>query len=103
MTLNSITDERICPNCKSDKLIQKGKRKNKSGAKQKYKCQTCNTFFVLDPTKGIKGNARMVCLVLDMYYKGNSLRDIQDTLYKNFGLKLHHETVRRWYYSIPQK
>ncbi len=38
----------------------------------------------------------MVCLVLDMYYKGNSLRDIQDTLFKNFGLKLHHETVRRW-------
>src|SRR5271157_524973 len=31
-----------------------------------------------------------------MYYKGNSLRDVQDTLYKNFGLKLHHETIRRW-------
>jgi transposase-like protein/rubredoxin len=94
--VESITDERICPNCKSDKLIQKGKRKNKSGSKQKYKCLVCGAFFVLDPTKGIKGNARMVCLVLDMYYKGNSLRDIQDTLYKNFGLKLHHETVRRW-------
>jgi transposase-like protein len=26
----------------------------------------------------------------------DSLRDIQDTLYKNFGLHLHHETVRRW-------
>ncbi len=94
--VDEVLDERICPNCKSDKLIQKGMRKNKSGDKQKYKCLECCAFFVLDPAKGIKGNARMVCLVLDMYYKGNSLRDIQDTLYKNFGLKLHHETVRRW-------
>ncbi|MCL4389204.1 DDE-type integrase/transposase/recombinase [Candidatus Marsarchaeota archaeon] len=94
--VDDVLDERICPNCKSDKLIQKGLRKNKSGAKQKYKCLGCGAFFVLDPAKGIKGNARIVCLVLDMYYKGNSLRDIQDTLYKNFGLHLHHETIRRW-------
>lgn len=33
---------------------------------------------------------------MDMYYKGNSLRDIQNTLYQSFGLKLHHETIRRW-------
>ena len=94
--VEGIMDEKVCPNCKGEKLIQKGKRKNKSGAKQKYKCLGCGAFFVLDPTKGIKGNARIVCLTLDMYYKGNSLRDIQDTLYKNFGLHLHHETIRRW-------
>jgi transposase-like protein len=33
---------------------------------------------------------------MDMYYKGNSLRDIQNTIYTSFGLKLHHETIRRW-------
>ncbi|MCL4411412.1 DDE-type integrase/transposase/recombinase [Candidatus Marsarchaeota archaeon] len=94
--VEGIMDEKMCPNCKSERIIQKGLRKNKSGAKQKYRCLECGAFFVLDPTKGIKGNARIVCLTLDMYYKGNSLRDIQDTLYKNFGLKLHNETVRRW-------
>lgn len=94
--LNGIIDKKECPECSSDKISKQGIRKNKSGGKQKYKCLSCGAYFVLDLTKHLKGNIKMVCLVLDMYYKGNSLRDIQDTLYKNFGLKLHHETVRRW-------
>lgn len=91
-----ITEQKACPSCKSESIIKKGIRKNKSGNKQGYKCRACGSFFVLDPTKHIKGNARILCLALDMYYKGNSLRDIQDTLYQSFGLKLHHETIRRW-------
>ncbi len=94
--VDSVINEKICPSCKSDNPIKQGFRKNKSGSKQKYKCGNCGAYYIIDPAKHLKGNARMVCLVLDMYYKGNSLRDIQDTLYKNFGLKLHHETVRRW-------
>ena len=94
--MDNIADNVLCPICKSDKAIKEGLRKNKSGNKQKYKCGSCGAYYIIDPAKHLKGNARMVCLVLDMYYKGNSLRDIQDTLYKNFGLKLHHETVRRW-------
>ena len=89
-------DEKVCPKCKSDKLQKYGGRKNKSGSKQRHKCLNCGSTFVLDPLKGIKGNARIVCLAMDMYYKGNSLRDIQNTLYQSFGLKLHHETIRRW-------
>ena len=74
--IEGILEEKECPNCKSDKLKPKGIRKNKSGNKQRYKCLTCGAYCVLDPAKGIKGNARILCLVLDMYYKGNSLRDI---------------------------
>ena len=94
--VDDITDEKTCPECKSDKLQKFGIRKNKSGTKQRHRCLDCGATFVLDPAKGIKGNARILCLALDMYYKGNSLRDIQDTLYQNFGLRLHHETIRRW-------
>ena len=94
--IDSITDEKICPKCKSENITKFGVRKNKSGTKQRYKCHNCFTVVVLDPLKGIKGNARMVCLAMDMYYKGNSLRDIQNTIYTSFGLKLHHETIRRW-------
>jgi len=93
---DEITEQDICPECKKDTIIKQGFRKNKSGNKQKYKCLSCGAFFIIDPAKHIKGNAKILCLALDMYYKGNSLRDIQDTLYKNFGLKLHHETIRRW-------
>ncbi len=94
--VDEITEGKGCPSCKSDSIIKKGLRRNKSGNKQGYKCRACGLYFVLDPAKGIKGNARILCLALDMYYKGNSLRDIQDTLYQSFGLKLHHETIRRW-------
>jgi len=94
--VDDIVDEKICPKCKSENIIKKGIRHNKSGTKQGYNCKGCGAFFVLDPTKGVKGNARIVCLAMDMYYKGNSLRDIQNTIYTSFGLKLHHETIRRW-------
>ena len=94
--VDEVMEEKTCPSCKSDNILKQGMRKNKSGNKQKYKCRDCSTYFILDPAKGIKGNARILCLALDMYYKGNSLRDIQGTLYTSFGLKLHHETIRRW-------
>ena len=94
--VDSITEEKVCPKCKTDKILKDGERKNKSGTKQRYECSVCGYHFVIDPAKGIKGNARVLCLAMDMYYKGNSLRDIQDTLYQSFGLKLHHETIRRW-------
>ena len=101
--VEDITDEKICPKCKSENISKEGMRKNKSGAKQKYKCHNCFVYFVIDPTKGVKGNARMVCLAMDMYYKGNSFRDIQNTIYQSFGLKLHHETIRRWNNSFMGK
>ena len=94
--VDEIMEEKACPSCKSENIRLKGTRKNKSGSKQRYKCKDCGSYFVLDPAKGIKGNARILCIALDMYYKGNSLRDIQNTLYTSFGLKLHHETIRRW-------
>ena len=94
--VDSIMDDKYCPKCKSEEITKFGVRKNKSGTKQRHKCHACGAVFVLDPLKGIKGNARMVCLAMDMYYKGNSLRDIQNTIYTSFGLKLHHETIRRW-------
>ena len=102
--VDNITENKTCPDCDSEKIQKYGARKNKSGiTKQRYKCLGCNSTFILDPTKKIKGNARILCLALDMYYKGNSLRDIQDTLYQSFGLKLHHETIRRWINRFMEK
>jgi len=33
---------------------------------------------------------------MDLYFKGVSLRKIQDHLRQFYNLKLHHETIRRW-------
>ena len=96
--VNEVTahDRLICPFCKSEKITKQGFRKNKSSAKQKYKCETCQKSFVNEPIKYIKGDAKMVCLAMDCYYKGLSLRDIKDMFKQFYSLDLHHETIRRW-------
>ncbi|MFA5019619.1 MAG: DDE-type integrase/transposase/recombinase [Candidatus Pacearchaeota archaeon] len=88
--------EKCCPYCKSTKLIKRGVRHDKTGDKQRFGCKDCKKRFVLEPIKYIKGNAKLVCLAMDCYYKGLSYRDITDTFNQFYGLKLHHETIRRW-------
>ncbi len=91
-----IPKKNCCPYCQSEKLIASGKRKTKLGEKQRYKCKSCQKRFVLSPIKKIKGNAKLVCLAMDCYFKGMSYRDIVDQFFQFYGLKLHHETIRRW-------
>jgi len=84
-----------CPNCNSHNIIKRGLRKTKIGNKQRYSCKACNKRFILD-LKKIKGNAKLVALSMDCYYKGLSYRDIADQFLQFYGIKIHHETIRRW-------
>ncbi len=47
--VDSVMDEKLCPKCKSDKILKFGMRANKSGTKQRYGCSACGFHFVLDP------------------------------------------------------
>ena len=66
------------------------------GNKQRYNCQECNKKFVLSPIPRIKGNAKLVCLAMDCFYRGLSYRDISAQFKQFYNLDLHHETIRRW-------
>ncbi len=88
--------KQLCPYCSAEDLIKSGKRKTQLGTKQRYECKKCNKRFVLSPIPKIKGNAKIVCLCMDSYYRGLSYRDISHQLEQFYGLKLHHETIRRW-------
>src|SRR3989344_1579021 len=88
--------ENCCPYCNSQNLIKRGVRHDKTSEKQRFSCKDCKKRFVLEPIKYIKGNAKIVCLAMDCYYKGLSYRDIADQFNQFYGLKLHHETIRRW-------
>ena len=85
-----------CPYCSSKNIIKFGTRKTQIGEKQRFNCKDCQKKFVLSPIKNIKGNAKLVCLAMDCYYKGLSYRDITDQFKQFYGLDLHHETIRRW-------
>ena len=86
----------LCVYCNSEDLIKSGKRKTQTGIKQRYECRKCKKRFVLSPIPKIKGNEKLVCLAMDCYYRGLSYRDISHQFEQFYGLKLHHETIRRW-------
>ncbi|MBM3199707.1 IS1/IS6 family transposase [Candidatus Woesearchaeota archaeon] len=86
----------VCPECHTENIQKDGVRKNKNGVKQRYKCQGCGKRFVLEPIKYIKGSSKIVCLVMDLYFKGLSLRDIKDTMFQFYDFNISHETIRLW-------
>jgi transposase-like protein len=96
LDINEVLGKEQCIFCKSFNIKKEGFRKNKSGKKQKYRCKDCGKYFVLDPVKHVKGNGKIVTLAMDLYFKGLSLRDISDTIYQFYNIRLHHETIRRW-------
>ncbi len=85
-----------CVYCYSDYIIKRGKRKTNTGIKQRYLCKNCNRKFVAEPVKKIKGNAKVVGLVLDLYFKGISLRKIQDHLKQFYNLEISHVALYKW-------
>lgn len=100
---SNITISKLCPYCNSEKAVKDGTRKTTTGKKQRWLCKQCNGRFVADSIKKSKANIDTVCLVMDLYFKGNSLRDIADTLKQSYGLNIHHESVRRWINTYMQK
>src|SRR3989344_29023 len=85
-----------CPYCSSKNIIKFGVRKTQLGNKQRYNCQECKKKFVLSPIPKIKGNAKLVCLAMDCFYRGLSYRDISAQFRDFYGLSLSHITIRNW-------
>ncbi len=86
----------VCPYCSCEEIFKRGQRKTKSGIKQLFCCKSCKKRFVLEPIKYLKGNAKLICLAMDCYYKGLSYRDISDQFSQFYGLNISHVTIREW-------
>lgn len=95
--LEVMYDKPSCTLCNSFKVIRNGIRKNKGMDKQRFKCLNCEKTFIQNPEfKGYKADAKVVTCVMDLYFKGISLRKIQDHLIQFYDLKVSHETIRFW-------
>lgn len=86
----------VCPHCHSEKIIKRGIRKNKFVNKQRFSCKDCGKKFVLDVAKRTKGDAKIITLCLDLFFKGISCRKIQDHLNQFYGFEISHATINRW-------
>lgn len=92
-----------CPDCSSEDIIKRGILKTTTEQKQRYGCKKCNKRFVVQILDRTKVNAKMITLIMDLYFKGLSLRDIQGTIKQFFNVKLHHETIRRYVLKFTDK
>ncbi len=84
-----------CIYCKSTRIIKRGIRKNKITTKQRYLCKDCNKRFITDIPK-IKSDSKIVSLVLDLYYKGLSVRKIQQHLDEFYDITINYSTIYRY-------
>ena len=84
-----------CPYCNCEDTIGYGKRHG-NRIKQKYMCKGCNRQFIEEKDfERYKGNGKVTTAILDLYFKGVSLRGVQDHLLQFYDLKLDHSNILR--------
>lgn len=95
---NTINKEEFkCIYCNSKNILRNGTRRCKRRIKQRYICKNCKRTFIEDKDfEKLKASPKTVTVVMDLYYKGISLRKIKDHLKQFYALEVHHETLRRW-------
>ncbi len=85
-----------CLFCKSDKIKKFGVRHNKSGNIQRFVCATCNkTFSINIGFERMKSNPQAITSALQLYFTGESLRNVQKYLLLQ-GVNVSHKTIYFW-------
>jgi transposase-like protein len=101
MSITTPKDENIkvsdkpfcCKFCGSENFIKYGVRHGK----QNYMCKECNRKFVNNQYfEKMKCSPKIICLTLDLYFKGISLRKISDHLKQFYDIKVYFTTIYRW-------
>lgn len=86
-----------CPNCGSDKIVRKGLIHNKNFSSQRYMCKNCKHKFTdKREWKGLKGNPLVTVIATDLFFKGLSLRSIEDHFKRVYSLDISYPTIHRW-------
>jgi len=88
----------ICPNCKSEKIIKRGKRKTQNrGLIQRYGCQNCNKRFVIDDGFfKMKNHPNKITCAIDLFYKGVSTRKVQEHFQAFYPHNSSHKSIYKW-------
>ncbi|MGI0016129.1 MAG: hypothetical protein ACREBU_22135, partial [Nitrososphaera sp.] len=78
----ALTGESRCTNCGSENLGPYGSRYNQSGSVRRFICRSCGKTFK-DPSMrhDLSSKIALVIIVLDLFYKKLSYREIQHHLY----------------------
>ena len=86
-----------CPNCKSNDIVKRGKRYNKSGAKQLYLCNKCDlTFVKKDGFERMRHHKKIIARAIHLHNDGLSLFQVQNHLWQHDGVRVTRKTVSDW-------
>src|SRR5215212_7091191 len=85
-----------CPRCHSDKIIKRGIRRNKSQNIQRYYCNECGRWFVINlGFEKMHSTPQMITSAMQLYFTGESLRNVQKFL-RLQGVKISHVAIYKW-------
>ncbi len=88
-----------CPKCASKKFNKWGFRYQANGTrKQRYKCQACRHKWDIrnEAFAQMRVNPKAILVSLDLYFKGISLRKIQDHLKQFEGTNISFVSIYKW-------
>ncbi len=86
----------VCPYCAGTKLVRHGLRHNKYGNLQRLTCRTCGKRFAQNfGFERLKANPQAVSSAMQLYFTGESLRNVQKFL-RLQGVEVTHQTVYNW-------
>ncbi len=90
-----------CSNCKSEKIVKRGWRYNKSGKKQKYLCLNCEHWFVEDDGfKRMRQKPKIIVRAIHMHNDGMSFADVKNHLWQYDNVKVSREAIRKWHHKF---
>jgi putative transposase len=91
-----ITTTTTCIYCDSAIIVKDGLRHNKYGIIQKFNCRECNRYFTINlGFERIHATPEMVTSAMQLYFTGESLRNVQKFL-KLQGVKITHVSIYNW-------
>ena len=86
-----------CQKCKGKNTIKRGKRYNKSGTKQLYKCNECEfTFMKKDGFEKMRHKKEIITRAIHLHNEGLSLFQVQDHLWQHDGVKISRQGIGYW-------
>lgn len=90
-----------CPECHSYDVVKNGVRRCGKGENQRYLCRSCGYRFTLDKTLSrLKAHPEVVCVCMDLYFKGNSLSKIKHHVKMFYKLSVSRSTIMRWVHKF---
>lgn len=93
-----------CRYCKSTNLLKRGFRKTQNrGLIQRYYCRNCKKRFVIDDGFfRMRNDPQKITLCLDLFFRGVSLRKVQEHLQAFMPHNSSHMSVLRWVNKYPK-